>query len=255
MRWRTCEPRHRAGVPVAVRRRHLGHAPRLGVDDARARELGRIAIRVVAHPRRAGQRRRVGLQHPLKRCVLGRRRTRDDIRAAGVQGGRQPDEELDAGRSGQPLAKIGPQALASHAAHDLPDEEPLRVDVVAVTASGLPPWRLRRQRAGHDAPVRPRARRQRAIHGRQAGLVRQQVAKGHVTSVSRSHGRVRAASAWPPQTSTTGRPLTATASAAPTSAPEVRMSRNASRTRANAGSHDPCTSGPPARRITAASVG
>src|SRR6202158_5990577 len=58
--------------------------------------------------------------------------------------------------------------------------------------------------------------------------------------VSRSHGRVRAASAYPPHRSTTGSPSTVTAKAAPTS-PFAKFRANASRTRPNRGAHSPCT--------------
>src|SRR5262245_53358810 len=60
-----------------------------------------------------------------------------------------------------------------------------------------------------------------------------------LTMVSRSHGRVRAASAWPPQRSTTIRPSTVAANDAPTSRPSSKLAANASRTAAKRGSHSP----------------
>src|SRR5262245_3841371 len=60
-----------------------------------------------------------------------------------------------------------------------------------------------------------------------------------LTMVSRSHGRVRAASAWPPQRSTTIRPSTVAANDAPTSRPASKLAANASRTAAKRESHSP----------------
>src|SRR5436190_1558281 len=60
------------------------------------------------------------------------------------------------------------------------------------------------------------------------------------TSVSRSHGRVRPASAHPPQTSTTTRWSTTMQHAAPSS-PMSKFAANASRTAVNAASHAPPT--------------
>src|SRR5262245_15605610 len=60
-----------------------------------------------------------------------------------------------------------------------------------------------------------------------------------LTMVSRSHGRVRAASAWPPQRSTTIRPSRVAANDAPTSRPASKLAANASRTAVKRGSHSP----------------
>src|SRR5262249_55597690 len=57
--------------------------------------------------------------------------------------------------------------------------------------------------------------------------------------VSRRHGRVRAASAWPPHRSTTSRPPIVAAKDAPTSRPASKLAANVSRTAANRGSHSP----------------
>src|SRR5262245_5384311 len=61
--------------------------------------------------------------------------------------------------------------------------------------------------------------------------------------VSRSHGRVRATSAWPPQRSTTVSPSTTTATAAPISSPSRRWAAKASRTGAKRGWQCPRTGG------------
>src|SRR5215470_13277742 len=64
-----------------------------------------------------------------------------------------------------------------------------------------------------------------------------------LTIVSRSHGLVRAASAKPPQRSTTGLPSTYTQTAAPTSPRLVKFSAKASRTAAKRGSQTPWSCG------------
>src|SRR5262245_64925996 len=64
-----------------------------------------------------------------------------------------------------------------------------------------------------------------------------------LTMVSRCHGRVRAASAYPPHRSTTGRPSTVAANDAPTSRPASNAAANVSRTAANLGSHCPSIMG------------
>ena len=55
-------------------------------------------------------------------------------------------------------------------------------------------------------------------------------------SVSCSQARVLAASAWPPQSSTTGLPSSSTATLPPCSRPEAKFAAKASRTRAKRGS-------------------
>src|SRR5258705_12352910 len=58
------------------------------------------------------------------------------------------------------------------------------------------------------------------------------VVEATLTMVSAPNGRVRAASAWPPQQSTTGTPSTYTHTAAPTSPRSVKLAKNVSRTAA-----------------------
>src|SRR5213593_227282 len=60
-----------------------------------------------------------------------------------------------------------------------------------------------------------------------------------LTIVSRSHGRVRAASACPPQRSTTRLPPTMAANEAPTSRPAAKFAANASRTAPKRDRHSP----------------
>src|SRR5438105_3754449 len=68
--------------------------------------------------------------------------------------------------------------------------------------------------------------------------------------VSRSQGRVRSWSVWPPQMSTTASPSRTTATEAPTSRPWSRLPANVSRTDPKRSSHVPLISamapGPPA---------
>src|SRR5262249_33915284 len=65
------------------------------------------------------------------------------------------------------------------------------------------------------------------------------VVEATLTMVSAVHGRVRAASACPPQQSTTRAPSTDTHTAAPQSRRSVKLRANASRTAAKRGSQTP----------------
>ncbi len=171
------EARHSSRVAVAVGGRHLGGAPLPRVDHARPGDIGRVAIGVEAHQRQARQRRRIRAEPSPELFVFGRGLPRHQLGAAFVELGADADEEVDARGLGDGLAQVGAERLAGDAAHDLADQESLRVDVVAVAFSGLPPWRLRRERLRHHVPAAPRAGRQRARNRRQRRLMREQVAQ------------------------------------------------------------------------------
>src|SRR6185369_17325794 len=113
---------------------------------------------------------------PAELLVLGTGRSRHHIGTATVELRADADEEVYAGGAADLLTQIGAERLAGDPSHDLADQESLRVDVIAVAGTRLPPRRLGGERLRHDVPVTPRARRQRAGNGRQRRLMRQEIA-------------------------------------------------------------------------------
>ena len=270
--------RDRARVAVAVGGRDLGAPPRAAVARARgvsgglpstcaSSESGSTAAAGPAARDSAARRHQLGdarvLARPGGRCGSRRRAgraTSSRKKRAERAPVDAPDDLADQVAVGQRVVAAGacpapttaPRA-ASAAVMRVPVVERLdrraargaprgrRVWLEQRSGPGSPPCRPARTPASSARP----ARRGRAGRGRRAcartSAVIAFVVENTLTIVSRSHGRVRAASAWPPQRSTTGSPSTVAANDAPTSRPAAKFAANASRTAAKRGAHSPCT--------------
>ncbi len=151
--------RSRGGMPVGGW--ELRRAPLRGVDGAVAGDAGRVQICERGH---LGHLRAVHRAAHLREEEVGAPRL---IRRG------QAEVEVRAERAGDLIGEEAPDTAAADAAHQLPDEEAVGVDVVAVGGAGLPPRLLRGELAGHQVPVVHRTRRQRRSYRRQACPVRE----------------------------------------------------------------------------------